>query len=111
MYKGQVIAKAAKEVRMTKRDVSDAVTGVLKTIREALKRGERVTFPGFGTFYVRNKAAGKVRHIRTHEMIEYPARRQAAFRPGELLTRTVRGQAQPAVLRKPRPRARGKAAK
>ena len=92
MYKTQVIAKAAKESRMTQRDVNDAVTGVLKTIKEALKHWERVTFPGFGTFYTRHKAAGKVKHIRTRELITYPARQVAAFRPGQLLSRAVRGQ-------------------
>src|SRR5436305_14256233 len=109
MYKARIVAWAAKETRMTQRDINDALNGVLKGIKESLKRGERVTFPGFGTFYVRNKAAGKVRHIRTHEVIDYPARRQAAFRPGELLAQSVRGQGTPA--KSARTRAKGRAKK
>jgi len=110
MYKTQVIAKAAKESRMSKRDVNDALRAVLKIIRDALKQGQRVTFPGFGTFYTRHKAAGKVKHIRTHELITYSARQVAAFRPGQLLSRAVRGQATSAHAPQPTSRARGKAA-
>jgi nucleoid DNA-binding protein len=46
--------------------------------------------PGFGTFYTKERKAGQVRHIRTAELIDIPAMRQADFRVGELLRQAVR---------------------
>ncbi len=92
MYKTEVIAKVARETRMSQRDVADALNGVLMVIEDALKHGNAVTLPGFGTFYTRQHAGGTVRHIRTGKTVQYPARRQAAFRVGEVLARAVRGK-------------------
>ena len=43
-----------------------------------------MTVPGFGTFYTRQRAAGRVRSVRTGRQVEVPARRVAAFRVGEI---------------------------
>ncbi|RDJ93466.1 hypothetical protein B4Q13_21725 [Lacticaseibacillus rhamnosus] len=51
MYKTEVITKIARETRMSRRDVTDALNGVLKVIQDTLKQGQTVTIPGFGTFY------------------------------------------------------------
>ena len=59
------------------------------TINDALRQGTTVTFPGFGTFYTRERGERSVRHIRTQEPITIPAGRQAAFRAGEQLKHAV----------------------
>jgi len=92
MYKRELIAKVARETRMSQRDVSDALNSILNVIEDALKHGILVTLPGFGTFYTRRHAGGTVRHIRSGKTIHYPARRQAAFRVGEVLARAVSGK-------------------
>ena len=91
MYKGQVIAKAAKEVRMSKRDVNDALAGVLKSIREALKRGERVTFPGFGTFSPALRKARTGMDPRTRAPVQIPERKSAKFSVGSKFKAQVQG--------------------
>jgi nucleoid DNA-binding protein len=55
-----------------------------------LREGKTVVLPGFGTFLTRDKKEGQVRHVQAGEVITYPARRVAAFRPGEFLKRAVR---------------------
>ena len=90
MYNTDVIRKVAKETRLSQRIVSDVLTESLATITRALREGQAVVLPGFGTFYTKDRQASTVRHIRTREAIDIPAMRQADFRVGEGLRRAVR---------------------
>ena len=90
MYKTDVIRKVAKETRLSQRIVSDVLTESLATMTRALREGQDVVLPGFGTFYTRDRHASTVRHIRTGEAIDIRAMRQADFRVGEVLRRAVR---------------------
>jgi len=91
MFKTDIAKRAAGDTRLSQRVVSDVIGAALKLIEQSLKEGKTVTFPGFGTFYTRGKQAGQARNFQTDELMTYPARRQAAFRPGEILKRAVRG--------------------
>ena len=91
MFKTDIIKRAAAETRLSQRVVSDVIDASLRVIEQSLKEGKTVTFPGFGTFYTREKQAGQARNFQTDEVVTYPARRQSAFRPGEILKRAVRG--------------------
>jgi DNA-binding protein HU-beta len=91
MYKTELIRKVAKETRLTQRIVSDVINQSLREIEQALRAGQSVTFPGFGTFYTRDRQEGQVKDVRTGQMVTYPARRVAAFRVGDVLKRAVRG--------------------
>jgi nucleoid DNA-binding protein len=100
MYKTDIIRKVASETRLSQRIVSDVVGELHRLIEQALREGKSVTFPGFGTFYSKQKQGGKVRDVRTGEMVEYEARQIAAFRVGEVLKRAVRGQRRRGGLRR-----------
>ena len=91
MFKTDIMKRVAAETRLSQRVVSDVLDASLTLIEQGLKEGKTVTFPGFGTFYTREKQAGQARNFQTDEVMPYPARRQAAFRPGEILKRAVRG--------------------
>ena len=90
MYKTDLIRTVAKDTRVSQRIVRDVVTSSLATITQTLRQGQAVVLPGFGTFYTKERKAGQVRHIRTGEVLDIPAMRQADFRTGELLRRAVR---------------------
>jgi DNA-binding protein HU-beta len=92
MYKTEFIRRIARETRLSQRIVSDVVDAAQRLIEQTLRDGQRVTLPGFGTFYTRKRAAGKVKHIRTGKEISVPARTLAAFHVGEVLKRAVAGQ-------------------
>ena len=91
MYKTEAVRRIAKQTRLSQRAVSDVLTASHRLIAESLRAGEPVTFPGFGTFYASQRKAGKVRHVRTGQTIDVPARRVAAFRVGDVLKRAVAG--------------------
>ncbi len=89
MYKTDVIRKIAKDTRVSQSVTGEVINAFLNTVQQSLKDGKTVTLPGFGTFYASQRAAGKLRHIRTGAMVDYAARRVALFRAGDVLKRTV----------------------
>ncbi len=90
MYKTEIVKRVAKETRLTQRAVSDVINATLETVQACLRRGNDARFPGFGTFYTRQRKEGKVRDIRTKRVIAVPQRRVAAFRVGQVLKRMAR---------------------
>jgi DNA-binding protein HU-beta len=89
MYTTELVRRVARETGVSQRVVRQVVGASLATIETALSAGERVTLPGFGTFYTSQRRAGRVRSVRTGRQVEVPARRVAAFRVGEVLKRAV----------------------
>lgn len=71
--------------------VRQVLSSSLATIQDALGAGERVTLPGFGTFYTSERQAARVRSVRDGREMTIPARRVAAFRIGDVLKRAVAG--------------------
>ena len=92
MFKGDVVKWVSRTVRLPQEDVADVINATHKLIKEELKSGRPVSFPGFGTFTTSKRKAGTVRNIRTGETVEYPARNVAVFRVGEILKKAVAGK-------------------
>ena len=59
MTKAELIASVTKAVRrdLSKRAVEDVINALFKDLKKGLKKDKRFTFPGFGTFSVRRRAA------------------------------------------------------
>ena len=92
MYKTAIVRRVAHQTRLSQRVVNDVLAASHRVIAEGLQAGETVTFLGVGTFYTSQRRAGKVRHVRTGQPVEVPARRVAAFRVGDVLKRAVAGK-------------------
>ena len=60
--------------------------------RGAVKKGERVSIPGFGTFERRARSARTARNPRTGEEIKVPATKVPAFKPGATFKSNVSGR-------------------
>ena len=58
---------------------------MLESIAGALKDGDEVRLPGFGTFSVRQRNASKGRNPRTGEPIQIPASKLPKFKAGKIL--------------------------
>jgi DNA-binding protein HU-beta len=89
VYKQELIRRVSDETRLSERFIREVLTASLRVIQDTLKAGEEVRLPGFGVFYTRQQAAGKVKSLRTGKTIDVPARRVAAFRVGRLLKKAV----------------------
>lgn len=65
--------------------VADVVDTAFARIADALREEGRFSYPGFGTFTVRDRAARSGRNPRSGEPIEIPATRSVGFRPAPAL--------------------------
>jgi DNA-binding protein HU-beta len=90
IYKTEIMKMISNETKLSQRIVSDVMNEWLKQMTATLARGETVTFPGFGTFYTRQRPQSRAVDFSTGKPLRVPARRVASFRVGELLKRAVR---------------------
>ena len=90
MRKTEFVAAVAEKAELNKKDTARAVNAALELIAEMLTKGEKLTFVGFGTFEVRERAAREGRNPRDPgKAIHIPARKVPAFRPGKELKARV----------------------
>lgn len=91
MTKGDLIAAVAKTCACSKQKASDALNAVLSAITASLKKGQKVTLTGFGTFSVRHrKARIGVNPQNPSQKIKIPARKAVGFSAGKGLKESVR---------------------
>lgn len=89
MTKVELIAAVATEAGLSKKDAEKAVNTMLATITEELKKGEKVSFVGFGTFEVRERPERQGRNPQTKEPMTIAASKLPAFKAGKALKDAV----------------------
>jgi DNA-binding protein HU-beta len=89
MNKMELVAMLANKTGMTKKAAGEALDTVLNAVVDALKKGDKVTVTGFGTFEVRKRNARPGRNPQSGAKITIPARKVAAFRAGKALKDAV----------------------
>ena len=77
------------QAEISQKQAQAALEATLKTIREALQRGNEVRLVGFGSFKVRQSAARKGVNPRDRKPIEVPAKERVRFFPGKELAHAV----------------------
>jgi DNA-binding protein HU-beta len=89
MTKSDFVSRVAFESGLSKKDAGAAVDAVISTIENALKRGEEVSFTGFGKFHVANRGAREGRNPRTGETMTIAASKVPRFTAGSGLKKRV----------------------
>jgi DNA-binding protein HU-beta len=90
MNKEQLVEKVADKTGATKKDALEVVNTALDLVTGALKKGEKVTLVGFGTFLVRKRKAREGRNPQTGAKIKIPAKKVPAFTAGKELKTAVK---------------------
>ncbi len=90
MTKQDVVAKIADDTGMTKTSAAAAIESLIDGITRSLKKGNPVSFVGFGTFKVSQRKARTARNPRTGASIQIPKRRVPRFSAGKALRQAVR---------------------
>jgi len=90
MTKAELIAKVAKDAKITKAAAGRALDGVIDGITKALKKGDRVALVGFGSFSVSKRKARTGRNPQTGKPIQIAPRKVAKFKPGSELSKAVK---------------------
>jgi len=90
MNKQDLITKIAQETGITKSNASAAVESFFDGITKSLKKGQPITFVGFGTFKTAQRKARMARNPQTGASIKIPKRRVVRFTAGKALKDAVR---------------------
>jgi nucleoid DNA-binding protein len=84
MNKSELITAMAQTLN-SKKDAEFALNSLLDAISAALKKGDKVTLPGLGTFKVSKRKARTGRNPRTGEAVKIKAHNIPQFAPGKKL--------------------------
>ena len=90
MNKQELIAKIAKDTGTSKAGAAAAVESFIDGITKSLKKGDSITFVGFGTFKTSQRKARTARNPQTGAAIKIPKRRVVRFSAGKTLKNAVR---------------------
>ena len=90
MNKSQLVDYIADQVDCTKADAERMVNAFVEAVTETLKKGDKVSLTGFGTFGVTHRKARDARNPRTGDVVHVPAMNTAKFKVGKKLKEAVR---------------------
>ena len=89
MNKAELIEAMAKAADCTKTQAGEALDGFINAVTVALKKGDKVTLVGFGTFSVSKRAARVGRNPQTGKEIKIAAKKVAKFKAGKELSAKI----------------------
>lgn len=89
MNKSELSEAIANALSGTKADANRFLDQLMIIITDALKNGDQVVLPGFGSFCTGNRAARTGRNPQTGAAIEIKASRVAKFKAGKSLKEAV----------------------
>jgi Bacterial nucleoid DNA-binding protein len=85
MNKTEFIAAVAGKAGLPKTQTKAVYDAVVETIHEEMKKGERLSLVGFGSFYVSKRAARQGINPRTRKPIQIKASKSIKFKPSTAL--------------------------
>jgi len=85
MTKQELVNRIAKnnDWGLTKKATGEVIDAVFTTIRKAVKKERRFSYPGFGTWTVRTRKARNGRNPQTGQTIRIKASKTVGFRPAK----------------------------
>ena len=86
MNKAELITKISEDAGITKKQAGDALDSFTSAVAKTLKKGDKVTLVGFGTFSVLKRAARNGRNPQTGATIKIKARKVPKFKAGKELS-------------------------
>ena len=90
MTKHDIVERIAKEAGIPKTTAAAAVQSLIDAVTKSLKKGDPVSFVGFGTFKIANRKARTALNPQTGAPIQIPKRRVPRFSAGKALKQAVR---------------------
>ena len=85
----QILVDAVKKTGVTSSAANEAVEAIVAAIGRELKKNQRFSLAGFGSFAVSRRSARMGRNPRTGEPMQIKATSQPKFRPGKVLKDAV----------------------
>ena len=85
MNKTDFIKAVAEKAELSQKDTKAVYEAIVETIHEEMKKGERLSLVGFGSFYVSERAARKGINPRTRKAIQIKASKSIKSKPSTAL--------------------------
>ena len=89
MTKANIISEVSNLTGLTKVEIEAAIDGIMASISDSLKRGERVDLRGFGSFLIKKRQAREARNPATSEIVKLEERYIPAFKVSKILKEDV----------------------
>ena len=83
MNREELIAEISKKTKVSKKDAGLILSATIETIEKSVKKGDKVTLVGFGTFSSKHRAARNGRNPQTGKTIKIAAKKVPAFSAGK----------------------------
>ena len=90
MNKSELISSLSEETAFSKKDISRVLDSLIRIIERTLKRGDKVSITGFGTYWVSRRPARKGINPATKERIDLPEINVPRFKPGKHLKELIK---------------------
>lgn len=90
--RAELISQIACDANISKAKAEKALNSLIKNVTMALKKGDKVTITGFGTFSVTKRKARKGRNPQTGAVIKIKASKVPKFSPGKGFKDAIRGK-------------------
>ena len=90
MNREELIAEISKSAKVTKKVAADVLSATIDTIQTSVKKGNKVTLVGFGTFEARKRAARVGRNPQTGKELKIAAKTVPAFSAGKKFKELVK---------------------
>jgi DNA-binding protein HU-beta len=87
--KAQVVARIARDCGISKSEANRALDALIEQVTRALKKGDKVTLVGFGTFDTYRRRARPGVNPRTLSPMKIPGKRVPRFTAGKDLKKAV----------------------
>lgn len=85
MTKAELVTYIAKDCKISKAQAENVLNTVTHNIGKCLRKKDKITLTGFGTFYVSKRRARTGRNPQTGAEIQIKARSVPRFKPGKQL--------------------------
>jgi DNA-binding protein HU-beta len=89
MNKAELVDAIAADAGLSKVDAKKALDGFINATSQALKKGDRISLIGFGSFSISERAARTGRNPQTGKEIKIAAKKVVKFKAGAELNKTV----------------------
>ncbi len=89
MNKADLIEKLGADAGISKKEAGAVIDSFTDAVTKALKKGDKVTLVGFGTFSVSKRAARAGRNPQTGATIKIKAKKVAKFKAGKELSEKI----------------------
>ncbi len=90
MNKTELIAAVADKADISKADAGKAIDSLFEVVGKALKKKDKVSLVGFGTFMVRERAARTGRNPKTGTPLKIKASKTPSFKAGKALKDAIK---------------------